>query len=235
MLVALAIGACASSPPVNQRPVPRSVAMIGVTIADGVEAGKSQTAMAREFQELIHDRQGYRTLRASAVQRGVNSVSSGAYNDMLNNYAQTGELHPNDIRALIAARLPVQMALIARIEENKVLPGAQHSEQLRNNAGDILTDRERIVLSTVRKMRMKASMVNMQTGAVFWSRTYESTPATKSSYVHYSGSSFSGSLAAALANTVSNGIRAPSGPLPPSNQLTLRSLMREVVRNLPAR
>lgn len=232
-MAVLLLSACVSKVPAGQRALPRSVAIIGVTVAPGVNVGKGQVAMAREFQELIHDREGYRTLRSTAVQRSVNSVSPNAYQDMMANFAAAGELRPNDIRALVAGRMPVQMGLIARIEQNNVEAGQRHSEQLRNNSGEILSDRERVVLTTVRRMRMKTSMINMSTGAVFWTRTYESAPVTKSSYVHYSGSSFSGSLAAALANTMSNGIRAPQGPLPPSNQLTLRSLMREVVRNLP--
>jgi len=106
-------------------------------------------------------------------------------------------------------------------------------EQLRNNAGEVLSDRERIVLSTVREMQVSASLLNIASGRVIWSKSYRATPAKQTSYVHYSGSSFSGSLAASFANTMSNGLRVPSGPVPPSNLLTLRSLLTEIVRNIP--
>jgi len=76
-------------------------------------------------------------------------------------------------------------------------------------------------------------MINVASGRVIWSKSYRATPASESSYVHYSGSSFSGSLAASFANTMSHGIKAPAGPVPPSNTLTVSSLLREIVRNLP--
>lgn len=224
---------CVSKSPLGQSTVPRSIAVVGVAVAPGVKPGKSQTAMALELQDLIHQNGGYKTLRSSEVGKAMNSATARSYNALIENYSRNGALHPTDLQALGSARLPVQMALIARVEKNEVKPGELKRLQLRNNAGDILTDRERRVLSTVREMQMQASLINMTSGAVVWSRTYRSTPTTESSYVHYSGSSFSGSLAASLANTMTNGLRVPAGPLPPSNQLTLRSLMREVVRNLP--
>jgi len=207
--------------------------VVGVTIAPGVESGKNQIAMALELEELIHAGGQYKTLRTTDLARAMDSYTPGSYKVMLDNFAGSGALHQQDLIALSSAQLPVQSALILRIEKNEVSPGAPKSVQLRNNVGDILTDRERVVLSTVREMQMRASMINVATGNVFWSRTYRSTPASETSYTHYSGSSFSGSLAASLANTMTNGLRVPEGPLPPSNQLTLRSLMREVVRNLP--
>jgi len=233
LLVMLIAAGCVSKSYLGSSIAPRSIAVVGVAVAPGVKPGKSQTAMALEFQQLIHQNDGYKTLRSSEVSKAMNSVTPGSYNALVDNYSRNGALHPNDLQALVSARLPVQLALIARVEKNEVKPGELKRLQLRNNAGDLLTDRERRVLSTVREMQMQASMINMATGAIVWSRTYRSAPTTESSYIHYSGSSFSGSLAASLANTMTNGLRVPAGPLPPSNQLTLRSLMREVIRNLP--
>lgn len=235
VLVILLMTGCVSKAPSGQTALSRSIAVIGVAVAPDVKPGKSQTAMSLELQELIHASGGYKTLRSSDVAKAMDRVSEGSYKILFANYSLNGALHPDDLRALGAAKLPVQMALIARIEKNEVKPGEIKRLELRNNIGDILTDRERRVLSTVREMQMRASVINVATGSVIWSRTYSATPASETSYVHYTGSSFSGSLAASLANTMTNGLRVPEGPLPPSNQLTLRSLMREVVRNLPRR
>ncbi len=233
LCLALLVSACVSdSLPNNQAPK-SSIAMIGVTIAPGVQAGAGQAAMGRDFQDLIYTTSGRQTLRSTEVNRAMNSVVPRSYQSMLDNYARTGQLHPSDLQALVGARLPVRTALIARVEKNEVKPGAPKRVALRNNLGDILTDRERVVLSTVREMRLQATMIDVSNGNVVWSRTYRSSPSTEAGYTHYSGSSFSGSLAASLANTMTNGLRVPKGPPPPSNQLTLRSLMREVVRNLP--
>lgn len=234
LTILLTVG-CVSKNPSGQSVVPRSIAVVGVAAASGVKPGKSQSAMALEFQELIQSSGGYKTLRSSEVEKAMDFAKSDSYSSMFTHYARTGVLHPTGVQALVNARLPVQYALVARVEKNAVQAGEVKRLQMRNNAGDVLTDRERRVLSTVREMQMQATMINMATGEVFWTRTYRSMPATESSYVHYSGSSFSGSLAASLANTMTNGLRVPKGPLPPSNQLTLRSLMREVVRNLPQR
>jgi len=152
---------------------------------------------------------------------------------MRGNYASSGQLKSDDIAALRAANPAIQSALIARIEKNTVRPGDAKRIVLRNSVGHVLSDRERVVRSTVREMQIRASMINVPSGRVIWSKSYRATPATESSYVLYSGSSFSGSLAASFANTMSNGLRVPSGPVPPSSVLTARSLLREVVRNLP--
>jgi len=233
MLVLLA--GCASQSAVAPKVAPRSIGMIGVALAPQIESGKSQSAMVREFQQLIQASGRFQTLSANDVARAVDSVSPGSYRSMMTNYGETGQLQAADAQALSAARLPVRTVLIARLEKNEVRDGTPRRVQLRNNAGQVMTDRERVVLSTIREMRLQASLINLSTGRVTWSKTYRSAPAAESSYIHYSGSSFSGSLAASFANTMSNGLRVPSGPDSPSNHQTLHSLMREVVRNLPSR
>lgn len=224
---------CASQAGINPRVSTQATAILGVTIAPGVEAGRSQNAMGQELEDLMQAEAGYSILRSSDVDRAVSIASPGSFDAMLSNYASSGQLKGDDVNALQAARMPVQTALIARIEKNKVQSGAPKRVVLRNNLGHVLSDRERVVLATEREMQIRASMVNVASGRVIWSKTYRVTPVTESSYVHYSGSSFSGSLAASFANTMSNGLKVPSGPVPPSNLLAIRSLLREIVRNLP--
>ena len=235
-LLLCALSACVSKPHGAARPVQSNgIAIIGVSNADGVKPGASHNAMSRELGDLILERGQHRILPSIDVQKSLNSVSPGHYGAMLLNYGEHAVLSPNNIRALLAAKLPVSTALVARVSRNKVTTGEPVREKLRNNAGELISDREKIVLSTIREMQIEAALINIGTGAVIWSKAYRATPATKASYVHYYGSSFSGTLAATLANTMSNGLRGPVGPPPPSHQLTLRSLMREVARNLPAR
>jgi len=231
-LILLIIG-CATQGGVNQQAPTRTAAILGVTVAPGVESGRSQNAMVRELEELIQIGGRYRILRSDEANRAMNITVSGSYEAMLDNYATSGQLKGDDLRVLQAANLPVQNVLIARLEQNAVRSGGQKRIAIRNSVGQVLPDRERVVLSTVREMQIQASMVNLANGSVVWSKSYRATPAAESSYVHYSGSSFSGALAASFANTMSNGLRVPSGPVPPSNLLTVRSLLREIVRNLP--
>ena len=229
------ISGCASHKSTERTMVPRSIGMIAVSLAPGVDSAKSQTVMVREFQQLIHGSGRFQTLRANELARAVDAVTPKAYRAMVTNYGKTGRFEIEDLQALQAARLPVRNVLIARLEKNEVRAGPPKRVQLRNNAGQIMTDRERVVLSTVREMQLQTSLIDLASGNTVWSKTYRSSPASESAYIHYSGSSFSGSLAASFANTMTNGLRAPAGPVPPSNQLTLQSLMREVVRNLPGR
>ena len=224
---------CASQGEVNKRAKNRAIAILGVTIVPGVESGRSLNAMTREFEDLMQSRGDYSILRSIDVSRAVNAATPESFDAILANYASSGQLKREDLKALQAVHLPIQTAVIARIESNAVKAGTQKRIALHNSRGDVLSDRERVILSTVREMQIRASMINLATGRVVWSKAYRATPASESSYVQYSGSSFSGSLAASFANTMSNGLRAPSGPTPPSNLLTVRSILREIVRNMP--
>ena len=213
--------------------VPNSVAIIAVTAAPGVKSGQSSSVMARELKEFIHEVGGYRTLRSSSVEQAMNAAEPGSYGAFVATFARDGVVGAAEFRSLQAARMPVQMALIARIEQNETKKDKFKVEALRNHSGVTLTDRERKILITERAVQMRATMINVATGAVVWSRSYRSVPETKLSYVRYLGSSFSGTLAASLVNTMTTGLREPSWPMPASYQLTVQSLMREVARNLP--
>lgn len=231
--VVLALFGCVSQTNAD-RAAMQSIAVLGLVLAPNVNTSRSQSAATRELEQLVQTEGGYRTLPSKFAIEAINSVADGAFDALRSNYARTGQLSSHDRRTLKVARISVPMALIARIERNFVRPGVPKRIALRNNAGQVLADRERVVLSTVREMQVQASMINLGTGRVVWSRSYRATPSAESTYVHYSGSSFSGSLAASFANTMSNGLKVPDGPVPPSNQLTLRSLLREVVRNMPS-
>jgi len=231
--IVLVLFGCAGQAGIEQRESTRTAAILGVTVVPGVESGRSQSTITRELEALILAEGAYKIIRSGDVIRAVNAATPGSFDSVLRNYANYGQVNGHDLKALQEAQLPVKTALIARIEKNSVINGEAKRIELRNSMGDVLTDRERVVLSTVREMQIQASMINIASGRVIWTKSYRATPASKSSYVHYSGSSFSGSLAASFANTMSNGIRVPSGPTPPSNLLTVRSLLREIVLNLP--
>lgn len=224
---------CASQGEINTRTETRAAAVLGVTIAPGVESGRSLNSMTQEFEDLMRSNGNYSVLRSIDVSRAVNAVTPESFDTILANYSKSGQLKGADLKALQAAHLPIQTAVIARIERNVVRAGSPKRIALYNSMGNVLSDRERVLLSTVREMQVRASMINVPSGRVVWSKAYRATPASESSYVHYSGSSFSGSLAASFANTMSNGLRAPSGPTPPSNRLTVRSILREIVRKMP--
>ena len=231
--IVLFLFSCVNQAEIKRYAPTRTAGILGVVVAPGVESALTQSSMTRELEDLMQAESDFTILRSGNMSRAVRAASPGSFSTMLGNYASFGHLKRVDILALQAAQLPIQIALIARVEKNSVSSSAPKRIVLHNNRGDVLSDRERVVLSTVREMQIQASMIDVASGRVIWSKSYQVTPVSESSYVHYSGSSFSGSLAASVVNTMSNGLKEPSRPAPPNNRLTIRFLLHEIVRNVP--
>jgi len=79
--------------------------------------------MARDLEDLMQAHGDYNIVRSADVSRTVNAVIPGTYDTLLSNYAKSGTVKGNNLKALQSAQLPVQTALIARIEKNVVRPG----------------------------------------------------------------------------------------------------------------
>ena len=232
LLLLMLLQGCSTNPNARQAAVARNgVAVLGVVTQTGVNGTMSQASLNGMMHDTVRETGRFSSLAAHKVRK---VIGGDRYTTMMKSYAKTGSLQPEDIQLLMAARLPVNYAIISRIQENSTLAGPSTVESLRNNAGELLNDRERLVHSTVRRVTLTSTMINLRTGEAYWSRSYKAEPVSKASYTRYSGSSFAGSLAATMANTVANGIRKPSGPPAPSLQLTLQSLMREVARTMSA-
>lgn len=232
LLVLALLQGCSTAPSTREGGVVRNgVAILGVVTQPGINGSMSEAALNNMLHDIVRETGRFSSLAAHKVSKVVGGEK---YRAMMKSYAESGTLLPEDIQLLMAARLPVGYAIVTRIQENTTEAGPSTVEALRNNAGELLSDRERIVHSTIRRVTLTSTMVNLRTGTAYWSRSYQAQPVSKSSYTRYFGSSFAGSLAATMANTVANGVRKPAGPPPPSLQLTLRSLMREVARNMKA-
>ena len=231
-LLLLVLSGCAAKYPIQQAAQLNGVAVVVVTQRDGVEVGINRSLLAQDLLEFLRDEGRESVLPWYRVQEGL---GSDAYENLVDHYEVTGELSEGHLQRLREANLLMPFGLVARIESNEIIQREPEHEELRDNAGQRLYDRERIVLTTQRTTSLSATLIDLQSGLPIWTRTYSVNPVSKSSYTQYLGSSFSGSLAAALANTVANGLRIPQGPPAPSLRLTLRSLMREVVRNIPNR
>ena len=230
LLLLTLIQGCSSTPNARKGAVARNgVAVLGVVTQSGVNGTMSEAALNSMMHDTVRETGRFSSLAAHKVSK---VIGGDRYTTMMEGYAETGRLQSEDIQLLMAARLPVNYAIISLIQENTTAAGPSTVESLRNNAGELLNDRERLVHTTVRQVTLSSTMIDLRTGAAYWSRSYRAEPVSKASYTRYSGSSFAGSLAATMANTVANGIRKPSGPPAPSLQLTLQSLMREVARTM---
>ncbi|MEE9336383.1 MAG: hypothetical protein V3U65_20035 [Granulosicoccaceae bacterium] len=230
LLLLTLLQGCSTTPNARQGAVARNgVAVLGVVTQSGVNGTMSEASLNGMMHDIVRETGRFSSLAAHKVSK---VVGGDRYTAIMESYAETGSLQPEDIQLLMAARLPVNYAIISRIQENATEAGPSTVESLRNNAGELLNDRERVVHSTLRRVTLTSTMIDLRTGAAYWSRSYKAEPVNKASYTRYSGSSFAGSLAATMTNTVANGIRKPSGPPAPSLQLTLQSLMREVARTM---
>ena len=235
-LVVLQQGACASHHPPRTHASPDSIAVIGVTARESLGAGINRNMLNRDLTTLLEESARYTVVPASRVKAGMNGESargSESYTELLQNYERTGRIEPRDMQRLLSARLPAEMAVIARVESDEVGQVRDETEAVENRNASWVTDRQRITRLRDRTTEMSAMMINLSTGAIVWHRQYRVSPINRSSYVQYYGSSFSASLAASLANTMVNGVRVPEGPPAPGLQPNVRSLLREIVRNLP--
>jgi len=160
-------------------------------------------------------------------------VGSERLDEILNHYAHSGRLRSTDIRFLAAANLPVSRVVVARVEEDYVVNLPARRESVHNRYGDILVDREKKVLATQRITRVSASLIDLHEREEIWNRHFRVDPIAEAATTQYLGSSFSGSLAAAFANTMVNGVRVVRYPVAPTLRVSMLSLLREISEKLP--
>lgn len=228
----LSLAACSTPSSRNDRWQGYGVAVIGVTAKSGLTTPFNRNILASEFAGLLNERSQVAVLPALNV-RQILGVQQ--YDDLMQSYAKRGSLDERQRQLLLAARLPARTAVLARLEEDYVNKLPARRERVTNRTGAVVADRENSVLATQRITRLSAVLIDLQTGDTVWRQQYEVGPATERVATEYLGSSFSGSLAAAFANTMINGVRVAQHPDAPPLRLSLRLLLAEVASNLPLR
>lgn len=222
-----------STPPIQQgRYTSTSVAVLGVAAKSGLKSNINRNALASDFGKLLDERKAFPVMPASTVRQ---YLGAERVNDILNRFAENGRLENRDIQVLISAGLPVQRIVLARLEEDYVVNLPARREPVLNRNGKVLADREKKVLATQRVTRVSATLLDLRDGSQLWNRHFRVDPVAEAASTQYLGSSFSGSLAAAFANTMVNGIRVVRYPEPPTLTLSMLSLLREISVSLPAR
>ncbi len=228
----LTLSAC-STPPIQQgRYTSTGVAVLGVAAKNGLKSNINRNALAADFSKLLDERKAFPVIPASTVRQ---YLGAERVNDILNRLAENGRLESRDIQLLMSAGLPAQRIVLARLEEDYVVNLPARREPVLNRNGKVLADREKKVLATQRVTRVSASLIDLRDGSQLWNRHFRVDPVAEAASTQYLGSSFSGSLAAAFANTMVNGIRVVRYPEPPTLTLSMLSLLREISVSLPAR
>ncbi len=234
VVIATASGllACSTSKNVTSIQSDASLAVLGITSKTGMKSVLNRNALAADFSQLLSEQRSYAVLPTSALRQYIGAERLG---EILNRYAESGQLRNTDLRFLMAANLPVSRLVVARLEEDYVVNLPARRESVYNRTGEVLADREKKVLATQRVTRVSASLIDLRDGQEVWNGHFRVDPIAEAATTQYLGSSFSGSLAAAFANTMVNGIRVVRYPEAPTLRISMLSLLREISDKMPKR
>lgn len=217
--------------PKNARLTPvEGVVLLGVGASNSLQTGINRNELSREFAELIRGERAVSVLGSNEVR---SLLGTARYAEMLQRYEASGRLDRQDIQVLMAARLRAPVAIIAQLSSDDINQSKMRRLPLRNSRGHVFEDREQIIMTSQRRTSLTATMVDLRTGAQFWTSTYYAEPVATSTQTRFLGSSFTGSVVARLVNTMANGVGAMQGPPPPSLSVTMQSLLREVAVHMP--
>lgn len=238
ILLLCTIGACSSIGGLQSRdPGPGERAADGVAILGAVKANNLKEAvnldlLAVELAAALSERGDVRLVPESQVRE---IVGPDLLKRMKTVFARDGEFTPYHINQLRQADLRTRRAIIVKLEGDKVEKLPLVREAVYNEAGLRVVDRERRVYVTQRTTEMSATVLDLKTGRTLWTRLYRIRPQARDVSKQYLGSSFTGSVAAEVANTVVNGFGKGNHPPAPSFQGSLRALIREIALKMPAR
>ena len=211
---------------------PAAVAVIGVSRRENVGEGFNPFVAARDLVERLADGGRRRVLPPERVRA---ALGDAAWTAVMRRDARGGTLDERDVRLLSDVGLGTRLALIVRLERDRVVELGPRVDAVRDAAGRVWSDRLRVSRTTLRESEISAELIDLAAARSLWRRSFAAEPRTHTETVRYRGSSFSGSVAARLANSVLNGPDSEDAPAPASLRDTLESLFDELARALPSR
>ena len=225
-------GGCALPPGGSPGVGPAGIAVIGVGRREGVGEGLNPFVAARDLAERLADGGRRRVLPPERVRA---ALGDAAWTAVMRRDARGGTLDERDVRLLSDVGLGTRLALIVRLERDRVVELGPRVDAVRDAAGRVWSDRLRVSRTTLRESEISAELIDLAAARSLWRRSFAAEPRTHTETVRYRGSSFSGSVAARLANSVLNGPDSEDAPAPASLRDTLESLFDELARALPSR
>ena len=234
LLQSLALGAIVSGCS-NRRTrgaaIPRkSVAVLGVVQQAGLKIPVNEYRLATDLEILLREEQRYAVMPYKQARLALGAERQDL---LLKRLASSGQLDSTDLDMLENANLPARMGVALTITGDAVsYPNAQPS-RIRDNQGRLLNDRTLMTMSAMRSVSMTATVVELGAGRVRMHDSFTYQSVERKQFVQYTGSSFSGSLAARVANTVSNGVRTPDHPEAPGLYGSFYELLNDVAQKLP--
>jgi len=208
----------------------RSVALLGVVQQPGLGIPVNEDRLATDLEILLREEQQYAVMAYKQVRIALGSARQDL---LLRRLANAGQLEQADLDMLKEAQLPARMGVALTVTGDAVTYPKLPRTRIRNNQGQILNDRSLITRSAMRSVSMTATVVELAAGQVRMHDSFNYQSVERKQYVEYTGSSFTGSLAARVANTVSNGVRSPDDPEPPGLYSSFYELLNDVAEKLP--
>ncbi|MFK7861992.1 MAG: hypothetical protein AB8B64_24485 [Granulosicoccus sp.] len=188
--------------------------------------------MSSELAARLTERGGVTVISSPSVRK---IIGAGPHDEMMAFYARHGSFAAYQVQRLMAANLPASQLLATRLESDTVENLPLQRRNLVNSEGMLLSDREQRIYTTRRVTQLSATMLDLRTGRVVWKRQYRVSPEASNTSNHLVGESFSTSVAAAVANTLVNGINDTSHPAPVPLINAVHALLQEVAYNAPVR
>lgn len=209
---------------------PNSVAVLGVVQRQGLSIPINEYRVAGDLEDLLRDNQGYSVMAIDQVRR---SLGGQRHDLLLKRVSRAGSVDSTDLRMLKQINLPTRMAVLLTITGNEEVKLDPERIKVRDNQGEFLSDREHVVLSTSRRVTLTATLINLGLQRVRLHNEFSYVSIERKRFLEYNGSSFSGTVAARLANAVANGVRAPGWPEAPNLQDSFYELLNDVAEELP--
>ncbi len=222
--ICVLLAGCGATP-VNESVSRAGIAVIAVVAAPEVSLGVSTRSIAFQLEERLR---AAGVPEVIAVSRVRSALGAERHALLSAEVAATNRLVNDALQQVMATPLEARYALFARVEQNETAILEPSQEPLRRGSGAIASDKETVVLASRRDVRVAATLLDLVTGSVQWQRAWTAAPLARADYVRYTGSSFSGSVTATIANSVVNGLRGPSAPPPPKLELALDAIFREL-------
>jgi len=225
----LVASGCASHHPESaELVVPNSVAVLGIVQRDGLKIPINEYRLASDLEVLLREDHRYSVMPFQQVRL---ALGKDRHELLLKRLAGSGELDSSDLHMLSKSRLPTKMAVVLAITGDEIESLPEERLQLRDNQGRLLNDRQHLILSTMRSVSLTATLVDLGVGRVRMHDNFQYQSVERKRYMSYSGSSFSGSVAATLANTVANGVRKPKWPAAPGLYGSFYELISDVAED----
>ena len=234
IVVALLVNGCATN-----RAVPGSkvwtdtdVVLLGVVQKSGLKAPVRASVMAVDLDRIIV---GLGNVAATSTKDARQIIGASPHDEMMAFYARNARFAPYQVQRLMAANLPAGKALAVRLESDTIERLPVLRQNLVDQWGRVIADRERRTYITRRVTQVSASLLDLHNGRVIWTRQYRVSPQSETASNFHAGDTLGESVAAAVANTLIKDLRDADYPAPPPLANSVLALLEEVARNAPLR